>query len=74
LTDIRDGDVMERRESIAETLADEVARYLAVVDAFRAQDSEPTWRPELVPSDGLRSEQRPSRQPGQRRSGAQRDA
>ena len=28
------------------TLIDEITRYLAVVDAFRAADSEPTWRPE----------------------------
>ena len=30
----------------AASLADEIARYLAVVDAFRAADCEPTWRPE----------------------------
>ena len=30
-----------------EALIDEVARYLAVVDAFRALDCEPNWRPEL---------------------------
>lgn len=30
----------------AESLADEIVRYLAVVDAFRAADCEPTWRPE----------------------------
>lgn len=30
----------------AESLADEIASYLAVVDAFRAADCEPTWRPE----------------------------
>jgi hypothetical protein len=28
-------------------LAEEIARYLAVVDAFRAANCEPTWRPEL---------------------------
>ena len=34
----------------AETLTEEVARYLAAVDAFRAEDCEPTWRPELEPA------------------------
>ena len=32
----------------ANNLADEVARYLAVVDAFREASCEPTWRPEPV--------------------------
>lgn len=31
-------------------LADEVARYLAVVEAFREANCEPTWRPEPVPA------------------------
>ena len=30
----------------AEQLIDEVVRYLAAVDAFRAANCEPTWRPE----------------------------
>jgi hypothetical protein len=30
----------------ADTLADEVARYLDVVEAFREANCEPTWRPE----------------------------
>ncbi len=30
-----------------ETLAEEIARYLAAVDAFRAAECEPTWRAEL---------------------------
>jgi hypothetical protein len=30
----------------AERLIDEVTRYLAADDAFRAASSEPTWRPE----------------------------
>jgi hypothetical protein len=34
----------------ANARADEVARYLAVVDAFREANSEPTWRPEPVPT------------------------
>ena len=29
-----------------EALIEEITRYLAVVDAFRAADAEPTWRPE----------------------------
>lgn len=34
----------------AERLIDEVSRYLAAVDVFRAANCEPTWRPELAPS------------------------
>jgi hypothetical protein len=30
----------------AEVLIDEITRYLAVVEVFRAVDCEPTWRPE----------------------------
>jgi hypothetical protein len=30
----------------AEHLAEEIARYLAVVETFRAANCEPTWRPE----------------------------
>ena len=29
-----------------EELVDEIGRYLAAVDLFRAQDCEPTWQPE----------------------------
>ncbi len=32
----------------SEALVVEIARYLAAVDAFRAADCEPSWRPELV--------------------------
>ena len=32
----------------ATALIDEIARYLAVVDLFRAVGCEPTWRPELT--------------------------
>jgi hypothetical protein len=31
-------------------LMDEVHRYLAAVEAFRAQGSEPHWRAELAPA------------------------
>ena len=34
-----------------EALIREVARYLAVVDVFRAAHCEPSWRPELDSSD-----------------------
>ena len=34
----------QRRE-----LIDEIARYLAAVDVFRALDCEPAWRPESEP-------------------------
>ena len=45
----------------AETLIDEVTRYLAVVDVFRAAAGEPTWRPELVVADEAESPGRGSR-------------
>ena len=32
-----------------EGLIDEIARYLAAVDVFRAADCEPTWLPESTP-------------------------
>jgi hypothetical protein len=32
-----------------EALAEEVDRYLAAVDLFRAEDCEPTWRVESQP-------------------------
>jgi hypothetical protein len=34
----------------AAALMREIARYLAVVDAFRAELCEPTWLPEPTPS------------------------
>jgi hypothetical protein len=34
----------EQLDIDAKELDDEVERYLAVVDAFRAADCEPTWR------------------------------
>ena len=46
----------------AEDLVDEITRYLAAVDAFRAEGREPTWRPENVtpPTPELRSSGRPA--------------
>ena len=44
-----------------DALIDEVARYLAVVDAFRAADCEPTWRPELAIAVEADSKPRSSR-------------
>jgi hypothetical protein len=38
--------VNEEFDIDAEALADEIARYLAAVDVFRALGSEPVWRPE----------------------------
>jgi hypothetical protein len=35
-----------------DALLAEVVRYLAVIDAFRAQHCEPTWRRELQPESG----------------------
>ena len=34
----------------SEALIREIRRYLAAVDAFRAERCEPTWRPELESS------------------------
>ena len=34
-------------------LADEIVRYLAAVDVFRAVDCEPTWRPESTSRPAL---------------------
>jgi hypothetical protein len=42
-------------------LVDEIARYLGVVDLFRASDCEPTWRPELTVAVASESEPRNSR-------------
>ena len=37
-------------------LLQEIARYLAAVDVFRAESCEPTWRPELIPDASLLTE------------------
>ena len=38
-------------------LLDQIVRYLAAVDLFRAEGYEPSWRPEVVtsPATGLHS-------------------
>jgi hypothetical protein len=48
---------MEDRIDIA-ALIDEIRRYLAAVEAFRAAGCEPTWRPDLA---GARREDRCTR-------------
>ena len=40
--------IVERTED-EDSLVQEIERYLAAVDAFRAEDCEPTWIPELAP-------------------------
>ena len=35
-----------------EALMDEIARYLAAIDAYRAERCEPTWLPEPQRVDG----------------------
>jgi hypothetical protein len=40
------GGLMESPANAANTLALEAQRYLAAVDAFRAEGYEPDWRPE----------------------------
>ena len=37
---------MNATHEITEALIDEIVRYLAAVDAFRAEACEPTWLPE----------------------------
>ncbi len=39
---------MNEQPSSSEDLIVEIARYLAAVDLFRAEQCEPTWRRELV--------------------------
>ena len=39
---------MNERQSSPEDLIVEIARYLAAVDLFRAEQCEPTWRREVV--------------------------
>jgi hypothetical protein len=39
---------MNAEHDSTEALFDEIARYLAAVDAFRAEACEPTWLPEPV--------------------------
>jgi hypothetical protein len=47
-----DHDAMGRLASIdAKLLIQEVERYLAAVEVFRAEQCEPSWRRELVPGD-----------------------
>jgi hypothetical protein len=40
---------MNAERDITEALIDEIARYLAAVDVFRAEACEPTWLPEPAP-------------------------
>jgi hypothetical protein len=40
--------VNEQLDIDARALIDEIARYLAVVAAFRAENCEPKWRPEAA--------------------------
>jgi hypothetical protein len=52
LRDADDHDAMGRLATIdAQLLIQEVERYLAVVEAFRAEECEPTWRREPIPRD-----------------------
>jgi hypothetical protein len=39
---------MNEQPHLSEALIREIARYLAVVDAFRAEQCEPKWLPELA--------------------------
>jgi hypothetical protein len=44
-----------RGQTDSESLTLEVVRYLAAVDAFRTENCEPTWLPELVSDDLFRA-------------------
>jgi hypothetical protein len=48
--------VNEQLDIDTEAFADEIGRYLAAVDLFRAVDCEPTWRPEWNRPDAARIE------------------
>lgn len=57
--------MLEQTETDMRKLVEEIDRYLAAVDIFRAADCEPTWRPEIhsevvVSSVPLTSRQLPS--------------
>jgi hypothetical protein len=52
LRDADNHDAMGRLATIdAKLLIQEVERYLAAVEVFRAEGREPSWRRELVPGD-----------------------
>lgn len=55
----------------AEALADEASRYLAAVEAFRAERCEPMWRAEL-PAGGAHHQPLPRSSPDSERRGAKR--
>jgi len=40
-------------DTSTEELVDEITRYLAAVDVFRAEGREPIWRPEIVAAPAL---------------------
>jgi hypothetical protein len=44
-----------------EALFPKIERYLAVVDLYRAEDCEPTWRPELLLATNEGTRARPER-------------
>jgi hypothetical protein len=47
--------MIDTLDTSTEGLIDEIARYLAVVDVFRAEGREPIWRLELVTPQTLES-------------------
>jgi hypothetical protein len=55
------GAMNERLAIDLDALLDEIARYLAAVDAFRAAACEPTWLPEPVASTSARTSRPVSR-------------
>jgi hypothetical protein len=62
LNTLRDcGDMNGLPDIDLDALLDEIARYLAAVDAFRAAACEPTWRPEPVAAASAGTSRRSSR-------------
>ena len=66
---VRDPDAVNRKlHTEAAALMREIARYLAAVDAFRAELCEPTWLPELSLSGGAGGLSAPAGSTGARTS------
>jgi hypothetical protein len=57
---LRDRDAMNGQLHIdSYALMREICRYLAAVDAFRAELCEPTWLPELAPGGAAATQRSP---------------
>jgi hypothetical protein len=62
LSGVEHGGAMNERPDIDfDALLEEIARYLAAVDAFRAASCEPTWLPEPTAAASAGTSRRSSR-------------